>query len=218
MTGQAEFGETLPQILERRRGIGQRTSVAVIAAVLVLLTLLALLVFYDPLDGKQQVVHRQAPVFSVLLTPGLVKRATPRPGELLRLQGHRRGLGLAVTVRALHLPAYRGDVAGLLPAFTAGYAARLAGSVSSFRLQADGKARVHTAPGYQVGFSYGSAERPGTGIDILAVPPELPGVRDGAIITFRQVKGRRRLGARGRALVKAMRSAFRSFEFGPDRF
>ncbi len=215
---QAQFGETLPQIVERRRGIPRRTTAAVLVAALVVLTLLALLVFYDPLGGKQQYVHRQAPAFNVLLTPSLVKRTTPHPGELLRLRGHRRGLDLAVTVRPLHLPAYRGDVAGMLPAFTVNYAGRLAGSVSNFKLQADGKARVHTAPGYQVGFSYGSAQRPGTGIDILAVPPELPGVRDGAIITFRQVNGRRRLGARGRALVKAMRSAFRSFEFGPDRF
>ena len=41
------------------------------------------------------------------------------------------------------------------------------------------RARVNKAPGYQVGFSYGTVRRPSTGRDVLVVPEERPGVRDG---------------------------------------
>ncbi len=208
--------ETLPALLERRRGIRQRTTRLAVAAILVVAGLVYLLVIYDPLDGNTQVVHRSAPVFNVLYAPGIIRPVAPGPGELLRLRAHRRDLDLAVTVRPLRLPAYRGDVAGVLPVFTDGRARQLARSLPNFEVLTDGRTRVHTAPGYQVGFRYGSARRPGVGVDILAVPPETPGARDGVLLSFRKVGGRGRPG--DRVAAKAMRSAFASFEFGPDHF
>lgn len=218
MSVDARFGESLPALIERRRGIAQRTTLAAVAAVLAAAVLVYWLVLRDPLDGKDQYVRTRAPVFNVLLTPGIVHRVRPRPGELLRLRARRGPVLATATVRRLRLPAYRGDVAGLLPVFTDAYTRRLAAATPGFHLLADGKARVHTAPGYQVGFGFTSQAGAGQGIDILTVPPELPGVRDGVILSYREIRPPGRIRPRLRAVLKAMRSAFRSFEFGPDRF
>jgi len=211
------YGESLPTILERRRGIAPRRTLAAVGAGLVLAGLVYLLVLRDPLDGKIQYVHAGAPVFNVLLTPEVVRRVPPRAGELLRLQAGRGPVQATTTVRRLRLPAYRGDVAGLLPVLADAHARRLARTVPGFRLRADGKARVNTAPGYQVGFSFASPAGKGEGIDVLVVPPETPGVRDGVILSYRATRPKRRIRPRLRAAAKAMRLAFRSFEFGPDR-
>ncbi|MEA2124994.1 MAG: hypothetical protein QOI80_1776 [Solirubrobacteraceae bacterium] len=209
--------ETLPQLLERRRGIPQRTTWLVAAGIVVAGALAYLLFVRDPLDGQQQVVHRGRPVFNVLLTPGVVRRVRPRDGELLRLVAHRGRVRATETVRPLRLPAYEGDVAGVLPVFADGHARRLGARLPGFRQTFDGKTPIHTAPGYRIGFTYGTPADPGTGADILLVPPESPGVRDGVILSLRIARPSGRLPPRQRRALTAIRVAFRSFEFGPGR-
>lgn len=209
------FGETLPELLVHRRGVPVRPTLTVAAALAVAIVVVAL-VLRDPLDGKRQVVYRGDPVFNVLYGPG-IHRAKPEPGELVRLQADRGAVHLAVTVRPLRLPAYGGDVSGVLPIVATRRTRGLARRTPGFDQIAEGKARVNKAPGYQVGFDYGDRRRRGYGLDVLVVPPEMPGVRDGLVIGLRQLRGPRRPPEAGRRLTAAMRSAFRSLKFGADR-
>ena len=57
----------------------------------------------------------------------------------------------------------------------------------------------------------------GEGTDLYVVPDE-PDVRDGVVLSYRLTKLRGRQPRRLRKAAKLMRSALRSFEFGPDRF
>jgi hypothetical protein len=213
---QPEFGETLPALLRRRRGIPERRTWLAAAAVVVAL-LVAYGLLHDPLDGKTQVVHRGKPEFNVLYTPGAIRPVAPRRGELQRYVGRRGPLRVEVAVRPLRLPAYRGDIAGMLPVYSTTYAASLAARLPRFEVTGEGRARVQGAPGYEVAFRFGPPDDRTTGQDVLVVPPDEPGARDGAIISYRERRGGVQPGARTKAVLKAARSAFRSFKFGTDR-
>ncbi len=208
------FGETLPALLQRTRGIAPRITVGVIAALLVLLGV-AVLVLRDPYDGNTQLVHDSKPVFNLLYGGGL-KVAAPEGDEAARLLGRRGEVEVGVTVRPFELPAYRGDVSGVLPIVMTNRARSLAGSLAGFRQTADGKGRISKAPGYQVEFTYGSRARPGYGLDVLIVAPETPRATQGLLISLRQTRGAKRPPVPGRELTKAARSALRSVRFGRD--
>lgn len=191
---------------------------AVIAAAVTLAGVLVWLAFVrDPFDGNEQVVHRSKPVFNVLYKDPVVRTVAPRSGELLRLRSRRGALLATTTVRRLRLPAYEGDVAGLLPVFADAHARALAARYPGFRQTVDTRARVHTSPGYEVGFTFASPKGYGEGTDLLVLPDE-PSARDGVLLSYRLTKPDGRQPRRLRKAAKAMRSALRSFEFGPDRF
>jgi hypothetical protein len=176
--------ETLPQLLERRRGIPQRTTLLA-AAALVLAGVAAVLLLRS---GPAKLVHASAPVFNVLQEPG-VRRVAARQGELMRLRAGR----VTLAVRALELPPYEGDVAGLLPVYATTH--------SAARPAAEGKARLNRAPGYEVTFPGGS--------DTFLVPHERAST--GVVLVLREPAGA------PRRAVRAMRSALRTFEFGTGR-
>ena len=166
-------------------------------------------------DGLEQLEHRSAPVFTLLYPPGQVHRVAPRPGELVRLRSHRGRLLAVVTVRRLTLPPYRGSVSGLLPVYAERHLRSLAAELPGFRARTEGKARVNDAPGYQLRYRSGPADRRTLGTDILVVPED--GRRDGVVLRYRQTNPPRALDDADRELVKATRKAFRSFRFGLDR-
>jgi hypothetical protein len=141
----------------------------------------------------------------------VVRRVAPGPGELVRLRARRGPLRIAVTVRRLTLPDYRGSVSGLLPVHADRHARALAAELPGFRARADGKARVNDAPGYQLRYRAEGMQ----GIDIFVVPED--GDREGVLLRYRQTDPPRRLDEADRDLVKAARKAFRSFRFGLDR-
>ncbi len=208
-------GETLPELLERTRGVPpRRTWLAALAVAA--LAVVAFLLLRDPLHGKRQLVHRGPPVFNVLYGPD-IRVASPQAGELVRLQAARGRVRVAVSVRRLRLPAYRGEVSGVLPIVATRHARELARTTPGFHQVAEGKARFNLAPGYQVAFTYGDRTRRGYGVDALVVPPEEPGVRDGLVISLRQLRGPTRPPEAGRRLTLAMRSVYRSVKFGADR-
>jgi hypothetical protein len=122
---------------------------------------------------------------------------------------------MAVTVRPLALPAYEGSVSGFLPVYADRHVRALAAELPGFRARTDGEARVNDAPGYQIRYRAGTADRRTTGIDILVVPED--GDRDGVVLRYRQTSPPRVLDAADLDLVKATRKAFRSFRFGLDR-
>lgn len=195
-----------------------RRRAVIAGAVLAAGALVYLLFVRDPLGGNAQVVHRGRPVFNVLYKDDIVRRVPPRPGELLRLRVRRGPLLATTTVRRLRIPDYRGDVAGLLPVVADGYARALAKRYDGFRLTADNRARVHTAPGYEIGFAFSTPSGIGEGTDLLVMPFDEKHPRDGVVLSYRLTKQSGRQPRRLRKAAKAMRSAFRSFEFGPDRF
>lgn len=211
------LGESLPALLERRRGIPPRTTLLV-AAALVALGVVVFLVLRDPLDGRTQIVHEDAPVFNMLYDADLVRRMDPRPGELERFETRAGDLRLAVTVQEVELPAYRGEITGILPVHAERHMADLRERLPGFELTAEGKARVGRSPGYQVVFRYGDAEVPSDGIDVFVFDEEAkPGNRAGVLLTFRHEGGSRPRGGPGHARIRAMRGVFRSFAYGTDR-
>ena len=166
-------------------------------------------------DGLEKLEHRSAPVFTLLHPPGQVRRVAARPGELVRLRSRRGRLQMTVAVRRLTLPPYRGSVSGLLPIYAERHVRALAAELPGFRARTEGKARVNKAPGYQLRYRAGPADRRTVGIDILLVPED--GRRDGVVLRYRQTNPPRPLDDADRELVKATRKAFRSFRFGLDR-
>jgi hypothetical protein len=93
--------------------------------------------------------------------------------------------------------------------------AALARELPGFELRGEGKARVNDAPGYQLRYRSGPADRRTLGLDIFLVPED--GDREGVLLRYRQTNPPRRPGERGRELAKAARKVFRSFRFGLDR-
>ena len=208
-----EYGPTGPELIRRR--FGPRAQRAIAAGLGLVVVLLAVLIVASSGDGLTTLAHRSKPVFTLLHPAETVRRVEPGPGELVRLRSARGGLEMTVTVRRLALPAYRGSVSGFLPVYADRHVQALAAELPGFQARADGKARVNDAPGYQIKYRAGTAQRRLTGIDILVVPED--GSRDGVVLRFRQTNPPRALGEPAKELVKATRKAFRSFRFGLDR-
>jgi hypothetical protein len=167
-------------------------------------------------DGRKGAVVHGKPAFNVLYDPDLIHRATPRPGELLRLQSNRKHLAVAFTVRHLRLPPYSGDViGGQLPLYTSQYVSRLRARLPNFQLRDEGKARLNQAQGYQFGYTSGPAGNRTYWREAFMLSPD-SGADQAVVLTLRQTfKGP--TGARDQALLQAMKKAFRSFRFGTGR-
>ncbi len=214
---QPEYGPTLPALLRDRAGIAPRLTVALVIALVVPFAVVMVLVRPGADDGEQ-LIHEGNPVFNVLYEPDALRVVDPRPGELLRLEGERGRQSVAVTVRPLSLPPYRGDIShGLLPVFAAEHIDALRARYDRFRLLGEGRARVNDAPGYEVVFRSGPPSARTFGSDVLLVTGENEG-RAAVILSLRREKaGRGPLGERGHEFSNLARKAFRSFRYGRDR-
>jgi hypothetical protein len=208
-----EFGPTMPALLRRRFGISGRVAALLGVAALVVLAI-AVRVITD--DGRDQLTVRGEPSFNVLYDAALLHRAAPAAGELMRLEGKRKNLTVAISARRANLPPYPGDViGGQLPLYVAQYAGRLEAHLDNFLLTDEGKARLNQAPGYQLGYTSGSPGNRTFWREVFVLPDADSG--DQAIVlTLRQTFSGRP-GRRGRALLKATKKAFRSFRFGTGR-
>lgn len=208
--------ETLPSILRRRYGIPERRTYLAALLITVLLAVVIVLL-RDPLDGKAQRVHASKPVFNTLYTAGVVEPVRPHAGELQRYEARRGPMRISIAIRPVDLPAYQGDVSGLLPVYTQRHIEDLRRELPGFELLTEGRARFNKAPGYAVEFRYGKPGNRTSGQDAFVVPPDEPGARDGVIVSYREHRGAIKAGPRTFAVVKAARSAFRSFKYGSDR-
>lgn len=210
-----EFGPTLPALLRARLGLPPAVTVAAVA-LLALGTLAAAVARGGGQDGTV-LVRREAPAFSLLYAPPLVRPVAPRPGEYARLQAQGRSVALSVVVGPLPPP--RGSrPLGLLdlPVRSVTYVDALRSRFGRFRLRDDGRARINDAPGYQVRFRAGPPGRRLQGHDILLVPDE-QARGEGVLLSLRQLNARANVGAADAELVAAARRAFRSFRFGTER-
>lgn len=209
-----EFGPTLPELMQRWLGVPQRVTLIAVALVLALGgTAIALRL---TAHAKVELVHRAKPAFTLLYSPDVLHRVSPRRGELARLDASRHGLQLSVTVRFLRLAPYSGVAAGVLPLYAEHRVTAMRRRLDGFELGDEGKARVHDVPGYQIGFLSGSSGPPIYGRDLLLVP-DRAGARDGVLVSLRQRSTDGSLNSEDLRRIVVVKKAFRSLQFGSER-
>jgi hypothetical protein len=209
-----EYGPTLPDIARRRFGWRERTTVLLLFAVAALIGL-GLLVVRPQVDSVAKVVHHDPPVFNLLYDKGALHQVTPHAGELVRLEGRRGRMSVAIAVERLRLPPATGDVAhGFLPAFASTHVEQLRARLDDFQLRAEGRARVNDAPGYEVRFRTGPPGHYTFGNDLLILPTE-ENAADALLVTSRRtIDGSLKVGKREFSLYRASAEAYRSFKYG----
>ena len=209
-----EYGPTLPAIARRRFGWRERTTIALLVAVGVL-ALVALLLVRPQVDGVTKYVHHERPVFNVLYDDSALHRVPPHAGELVRFEGRRGRLSVAIAIERLRLPPAAGDIAhGLLPAYASTHIATLRTELPSFKLRDEGRARVNGAPGYEVRFRTGPPQRRTFGNDLMILPSE-EAAGDALLVTARRtIAGTRKPGTAEASLDDATAKAYRSFKYG----
>jgi hypothetical protein len=209
-----EFGPTLPALLGPRiarlpRPV--RLALAAIVALLLLLIVYALFFKGEGVKAKKAVIVREPVAFNFVYRAPFGKEQ-PQAGELARVVSKAQ----TFSVRALDLPAYRGDAAGFLPLYAATLEAQMAKDLPGFVWRADGRTNINKQQGFEIVFQYRGADG-GTvygrrtlllpnvtsrvGADIWAVAPRSP-----SIVRADDV------GHNG-----GLKTALRSFRFGTER-
>ena len=206
-----EFGPSLPQLLRARLGVPERitTAIALVAVAIAAVVVIA------TRGGEVHYIHRSGPVFNLRYAP-VLHRAPAKPGVLFELDGRRGSLFVqSLVIRPLRLPAYRGQVSGMLPVYAARRMEQVRRRYADLAVLDEGKARMGDAPGYQIGFRARLGKRTLYGREVLVVPDE-PGARDGVAMTVVQTHaaGAHTLDDVGN--VGAIKKPFRSFRFGTE--
>jgi len=113
-------------------------------------------------------------------------RTAPDPGGYVKVTRRRADGRLedSFAVAPLRLEAYGGELSGELPLYAASYVGVLARRYLAFELFSEGKTRINTIPGYQVVYTASVEGQTMWGRDVLLLPPNRPGVRDGVQITM----------------------------------
>jgi hypothetical protein len=214
-----EFGPSLPAIARRRFGIPPVLTLAIVAVLAVGVAVAMVYLITRPNTAGTKVVHSDPPVFNLLYPAGVMRKAKPREGELMRIEGRRGKLDISIVVRPLRLPRYDGDVThGLLPLYADRFADAQAAVLPGFELVSEGRARVNNGVGYEIGFQ---SVRPGMrvyGRDVLLVPDDPEEGKGLVTLSLRQVKpgGPFKKGGE-RNLAYQSKKAYRSFRFGTSR-
>jgi hypothetical protein len=213
-----EFGPSLPAWLRARFGVPPLVTLAV-AGVLALLAAVAIVrTLSSPNAPGTQVTHASPPVFNLLYPPALMHPVRARPGELMRVEGHRGKLTTEIVVRPLKLPAYKGDVThGLLPVYADAFADAQAKLLPGFLLTSEGRARVNNGVGYEMVFQ---SVRPGRrvyGRDVLLVPDDMTEGKGLVTLSLRQTKPGGPFTKAEGPLAYQSKKAYRSFRFGTGR-
>jgi hypothetical protein len=207
-----EFGPSLPQLLRARLGIPVRVTIAVALVI----AAGAIAVVLTGRGGELHLIHRTPPPAFNLRYANVLQPSPPRRGVLLELVGRRGNLFLqSMTVRPLHLPAYRGAVSGQLPILAVQHARVVRRAYQDFIVLDEGKARIYDAPGYQIGFRARRGSRTIYGREILLLPNR-PAARDGVAITLLQTNAAGAHSVQDVGAVGALRKPFRSFAFGTE--
>lgn len=210
-----EFGPTLPDLLSRRLSVSRR--VITVTAVLVLV-LIVVGIKVGLSIGRATIKVSGNPSFSLVYKTHRLHRAAPRAGELARVQGRTKHVFVALTARRVALPAFHGDVVGgQLPVYATQYTDRLSTQLPRFTVSDEGKARIGTAQGYEIGYQSGPKGHRTYWREIFLVPnPEKGAGQSSVVLRLRQTFNGR-TNARDRALVQAGKQAYQSFRFGTSR-
>jgi hypothetical protein len=181
--------------------------------VLVLLVLAALVAAFgggSAADGKR--IVRKAPIaFNLRVAPGM-KQLKPGAGEWVHLE--RKGQD-SMVVTPLHLPAYKGDVGGILPVVASRELDALKRRFPELELVEEGKARINQVVGYTLAFRV-SRGTPRTYGRLTLLPQPTPGARDGVKLllianTSGGVGKASDVGTSGQ-----LKTPYRSFRFGTE--
>ena len=214
-----EFGPTLPDALRRRFGIPP-VATLIVAAVVALIAMAGIVyVLTRPNVWGERVIRKGPPVFNMIYPGGAMHVAKARSGELLRLEGRRKGLEVSVVLRPLELPRFDGDVThGLLPVYADRFVEAAKRRMPGLQLAQEGRARVNNGVGYEVGYQRFTDDERYTGRQVLLVPDD-PKEGKGAVLLSLSLRspGGRKLTPPERNLAYLARKTYRSFRFGTDR-
>ena len=213
-----EFGPSLPAWLRARFGVPPLVTLGVVAVVALVAAVAIVITLSSPSAPGKQVVHPSPPVFNLLYPPALMHRVAARPGELMRIEGHRGKLTTEIVVRPLKLPAYKGDVThGLLPVYADRFADAQAKLLPGFLLTSEGRARVNNGVGYELVFQSVRPARRVYGRDVLLVPDDITEGKGLVILSLRQTKPGGPFTKAEQPLAYQSKKAYRSFRFGTSR-
>jgi hypothetical protein len=209
-----EFGPTLPELLGPRIRVlprAVRFALAAIAALILIALVYALFLRGGGTKAKRAVIVRQPIAFNFVYRAPFTKEA-PLAGELARVGSKAQSF----SVRALNLPAYKGDAAGFLPLYAAQQQAQMAKDLPGFAWRADGRANINKQQGFEIVFQFRRSDGTLTyGRRIFLLPSVT--ARQGADIWV--------TAPRSPAIVRAddvghnggLKTALRSFRFGTER-
>jgi hypothetical protein len=209
-----EYGPSLPAVLEARRGIPRRVTVGVAVALLVIAAVAGVL---GASGGDVRYMHHSDPVFNLRYAGDALRRPPPPPGWALVLDSHRGGTFVqSFAVRPLRLPAHAGGASGYLPIYVDAYERALGRRLDAFVAVDEGKARINSAPGYQVTYQARRDGRTVFGRDVLLVPKDVPGAREAVVLRLLQTHAAGVHDGESVGSVGAIKKPYRSFRFGTD--
>jgi hypothetical protein len=160
-------------------------------------------------DGKRLVRERPL-AFNLRVPPGM-QESTPAAGEWAHLE--RKGKDSFV-VEPLKLPAYKGDVGGILPVVATREIEALKKRFPALEPVEEGKGRINQAAAYSVVFR--ASRKPRLYGRLVLLPQPVPGARDGVklllLATLEAGAGKASdVGTRGQ-----LKTPYRSFRFGTE--
>jgi len=224
-----EHRPTLADLLRPRLARTPRWLRWALAAAVLLVVLLVAWRMLASGGGDMHYVNRE-PIGFNLRYPAAMHKVPARSPEIVHLERRRGDLFLdSFAVEPLALPAFRGDVSGLLPVYAEREIAALRKRFREFELTDEGKARVNAVPGYDVQFRARLGERrlygrlvllpqPAAGEDLVDPSEELENARSrrGARLLMLATPASgavrpRDVGSRG-----TLKTPFRSFRFGTE--
>jgi hypothetical protein len=199
-----------PTLREELAPLPPRTRALVIGLLaLVALAAVVLLARGSSEDGVR--IVREGSVAFNLRHPESMRAIEPVDGELLHLE--RKDLDSFV-VEPLELPAYRGDVGGVLPVVAARELAALRTRFPGLEPVEEGKARINKVAGYSLVFR--ASRQPRLYGRLVLLPEPVPGARTGVKLLLLAnpdagADKARDVGTRG-----LLKTPYRSFRFGTE--
>ena len=184
---------------------------AVLGALVLTLAVVAAALIGGGSRAEGRVIVREHPVaFNLRVPPGMTQ-LEPKAGELVRLE--RKGQD-SIAVEPLSLPAYEGDVGGILPVVAARELDKLKQRFPGLEPVEEGKARINKAAGYSLSFRI--SRNPRMYGRLVLLPQPVPGARDGVkLLLLATPKGgadkATDVGTRG-----LLKTPYRSFRFGTE--
>jgi hypothetical protein len=184
---------------------------AVLGALAVIAAAVALALLGDGSSADGRVITHRGPVtFNLRVPPGMQQRS-PAAGELVHLE--RKGQD-SMVVSPLTLPAYKGDVGGILPIVAARELDALKQRYPDLEPVEEGKARINKAAGYSLSFRVSRSPREYGRLVLL--PEPVPGARQGVklLLVANPAGGAGKatdVGTRGQ-----LKTPYRSFRFGTE--
>jgi hypothetical protein len=195
--------------------VPRRTTAVAMAALVVAAAVLAIALTASSSDTRY--VNDGVPVFNLRYSESALRHPAPPPGWSLVLEAQRGGKFVqSFAVRRLTLPAHRGGISGFLPVYADAYERALARRLPAFTPVDEGKARINGAPGYQVTYTTRRDGRTVFGRDVMLVPEDVPGAREGAVLRLLQTHAAGVHDARFVGTAGAIKKPYRSFRFGTD--